>query len=141
MGFSTCEKSGIRVAYKYYDVALDYLSGLKKYRLCKHRGFANLAYSTNKTEKGRFWSFDTTLNLVGKTTTSEHQIESGRIPDWRLFAKLFYFECSDFQKFFRENPSLFGWRESDRLSAKSGDSDAGNPFEITLTAEWFMRRL
>ena len=25
-----------------------------------------MAYSTNKTEKGRFWSFDTTLNLVGK---------------------------------------------------------------------------
>ncbi len=57
----------IRLAYKYYDVATDYLSGLKKVPfMAKHRGFANLAYSTVKNEKGGFWSFDTTLNIVGK---------------------------------------------------------------------------
>ncbi|HAP94343.1 MAG TPA: TonB-dependent receptor, partial [Chryseobacterium sp.] len=65
--FQPVKNLEFRVAYKYYDVALDYLSGLKKVPfMAKHRGFANLAYSTNKTEKGRFWSFDTTLNLVGK---------------------------------------------------------------------------
>lgn len=65
--FQPVKNLEFRIAYKYYDVALDYLSGLKKVPfMAKHRGFANLAYSTNKTEKGRFWSFDTTLNLVGK---------------------------------------------------------------------------
>jgi len=65
--FQPVKNLEFRVAYKYYDVALDYLSGLKKVPfMAKHRGFANLAYSTNKTEKGQFWSFDTTLNLVGK---------------------------------------------------------------------------
>ncbi len=65
--FQPVKNLEFRVAYKYYDVALDYLSGLKKVPfMAKHRGFANLAYSTNKTEKGHFWSFDTTLNLVGK---------------------------------------------------------------------------
>lgn len=65
--FQPLKNLEFRVAYKYYDVALDYLSGLKKVPfMAKHRGFANVAYSTNKTEKGRFWSFDTTLNLVGK---------------------------------------------------------------------------
>lgn len=69
----------LRLAYKYYDVATDYLSGLKKVPfMAKHRGFANLAYSTNKNEKGGFWSFDTTLNLVGKQrlpNTSENPTE------------------------------------------------------------------
>jgi outer membrane receptor for ferrienterochelin and colicins len=65
--FQPVKNLEFRIAYKYYDVALDYLSGLKKVPfMAKHRGFANLAYSTNKTEKGQFWSFDTTLNLVGK---------------------------------------------------------------------------
>lgn len=57
----------LRFAYKYYDVETDYLSGKKEVPfMAKHRGFANLAYSTNKNEKGGFWSFDTTLNVVGK---------------------------------------------------------------------------
>ena len=57
----------VRLAYKYYDVATDYLSGLKKVPfMAKHRGFANVAYSTAKNDKGGFWTFDTTLNLVGK---------------------------------------------------------------------------
>ena len=65
--FQPVKNLEFRVAYKYYDVALDYLSGLKKVPfMAKHRGFANVAYSTNKTDKGAFWSFDTTLNLVGK---------------------------------------------------------------------------
>lgn len=57
----------VRLAYKYYDVQTDYLSGRKEVPfMAKHRGFANLAYSTEKNEKGGFWSFDTTLNIVGK---------------------------------------------------------------------------
>jgi len=56
-----------RLAYKYYDVNTEYIDGFKKVPfMAKHRGFANASYSTSKNEKGGFWSFDTTLNLVGK---------------------------------------------------------------------------
>ncbi len=57
----------VRLAYKYYDVQADYLDGRREVPfMAKHRGFVNLAYSTNKNTKGGFWSFDTTLNAVGK---------------------------------------------------------------------------
>lgn len=57
----------VRLAYKYYDVQADYLNGRREVPfMAKHRGFMNLAYSTNKSKNGNFWSFDTTLNVVGK---------------------------------------------------------------------------
>ena len=57
----------VRLAYKYYDVEADYLSGRKEIPfMAKNRGFLNLAYTTNKNEKEGYWSFDTTLNWVGK---------------------------------------------------------------------------
>lgn len=57
----------VRLAYKYYDVQADYLDGKREVPfMAKHRGFINLAYSTNKNNRGGFWSFDTTLNVVGK---------------------------------------------------------------------------
>ena len=57
----------VRLAYKYYDVKAEYHSGEKEAPfMAKHRGFLNMAYSTPKNDKGAFWSFDTTLNYVGK---------------------------------------------------------------------------
>lgn len=57
----------VRLAYKYYDVQADYLDGRREVPfMAKHRGFVNLAYSTNKNSSDGFWSFDTTLNWVGK---------------------------------------------------------------------------
>nr|WP_314493843.1 TonB-dependent receptor [uncultured Chryseobacterium sp.] len=57
----------VRLAYKYYDVQADYMNGRREIPfMAKHRGFLNLAYATNKNTKGGFWSFDTTLNVVGK---------------------------------------------------------------------------
>lgn len=65
--FTPVKNLDFRLAYKYYDVNTEYIDGFKKVPfMAKHRGFANAAYSTNKNEKGGFWSFDTTLNLVGK---------------------------------------------------------------------------
>ncbi len=75
----------VRIAYKYYDVETDYLSGRKELPfMAKHRGFANISYSTSKNEKGGFWSFDTTLNIVGKQRipdTSSNP-ESFRLPEY-----------------------------------------------------------
>lgn len=57
----------VRLAYKYYDVQADYLDGRREIPfMAKNRGFVNLAYATDKNNKGGFWSFDTTLNWIGK---------------------------------------------------------------------------
>lgn len=65
--FTPFKNFDVRLAYKYYDVQADYLDGRREIPfMAKHRGFVNLAYSTNKNDKGAFWSFDTTLNWVGK---------------------------------------------------------------------------
>ncbi|MET3535433.1 TonB-dependent receptor domain-containing protein [Chryseobacterium limigenitum] len=65
--FTPFKNFDVRLAYKYYDVQADYLDGRREIPfMAKHRGFVNLAYATNKNNKGAFWSFDTTLNWVGK---------------------------------------------------------------------------
>ncbi|TZF96095.1 TonB-dependent receptor [Chryseobacterium panacisoli] len=65
--FTPFKNFDVRLAYKYYDVQADYIGGRREVPfMAKHRGFLNLAYSTNKNNNGGFWSFDTTLNWVGK---------------------------------------------------------------------------
>lgn len=65
--FTPFKNFDVRLAYKYYDVQADYIGGRREIPfMAKHRGFVNLAYATNKNDKGGFWSFDTTLNWVGK---------------------------------------------------------------------------
>ncbi|WP_185188488.1 TonB-dependent receptor domain-containing protein [Chryseobacterium gallinarum] len=65
--FTPFRNFDVRLAYKYYDVQADYTGGRREVPfMAKHRGFVNLAYATNKNDKGGFWSFDTTLNWVGK---------------------------------------------------------------------------
>jgi len=65
--FTPFKNFDVRLAYKYYDVQADYLDGKREIPfMAKHRAFVNLAYSTNKNNYGGFWSFDTTLNWVGK---------------------------------------------------------------------------
>ncbi len=80
--FTPFKNFDVRLAYKYYDVQADYLDGRREVPfMAKHRGFVNLAYSTNKNNKGGFWSFDMTLNLVGKqrlpnTSTNPEEFQS-----------------------------------------------------------------
>lgn len=65
--FTPFKNFDVRLAYKYYDVQADYLDGRREIPfMAKNRGFVNLAYATNKNNNGAFWSFDTTLNWVGK---------------------------------------------------------------------------
>ncbi len=57
----------LRLAYKYYDVQADFSGGKREIPfMAKNRGFFNASYATDKNDKGAFWSFDTTLQLVGK---------------------------------------------------------------------------
>ena len=65
--FTPFKNFDVRLAYKYYDVQADYMDGRREVPfMAKHRGFVNLAYATNKNKNEGFWSFDTTLNWVGK---------------------------------------------------------------------------
>lgn len=65
--FSLYKNLDFRLAYKYYDVQANYLSGKKEIPfIAKNRAFANVAYATNKNDKGGFWTFDFTYNYIGK---------------------------------------------------------------------------
>ncbi|MBS1573071.1 MAG: TonB-dependent receptor [Bacteroidetes bacterium] len=67
LDFSPVKNLDFRVAYKYYDVEADYISGRKEIPfMAKNRGFFNVAYATNKNTNDAFWSFDTTVQFVGK---------------------------------------------------------------------------
>ena len=57
----------LRTAYKYYDIATDYLSGTFQRPLqAKHRLFGNIEFQTHIVEKGKQWKFDFTANWLGK---------------------------------------------------------------------------
>ena len=57
----------LRTAYKYYDIATNYVSGSYQRPLqAKHRFFGNLEYETHVQSKGQQWKFDYTLNWLGK---------------------------------------------------------------------------
>lgn len=62
LDYELFENFDIRVAYRLFDVQMDYVSGGKiKPLLPKHRAFANLAYKTNND-----WHFDLTVNWRGE---------------------------------------------------------------------------
>ena len=57
----------LRLAYKFYDVTTDYLSGnYQKPLQAKHRFFGNLEYETHIGENGKQWKFDYTFNWIGQ---------------------------------------------------------------------------
>lgn len=56
----------LRTAYKFYDIATDYISGTFQRPLqAKHRFFANLEFETIKINE-KLWKFDATVNWLGK---------------------------------------------------------------------------
>lgn len=82
----------MRLAYKNYDTQANYASGKKEIPFtARNRGFLNLAYSTFKNGKGQQWTFDTTLQWVGKQ----------RIPDTSSNPQAFQLPT--------ESPSYFLW--------------------------------
>lgn len=69
----------VRTAYKFFDVATDYLSGTFQRPLqAKHRFFTNLEYETHISNEGQQWRFDATVNWTGKQqlpTTASNPVE------------------------------------------------------------------
>ncbi len=76
--FEPVHQLNLRTAYKYYDVATDYLSGkFQNPMQAKHRFFANVEYETPITDKDQQWRMDFTFNQIGKQqlpTTSSNPI-------------------------------------------------------------------
>jgi len=75
----------LRMAYKYYDIATEYLSGTFQRPLqAKHRFFANLAYATHIDDKGHQWKFDYTFNWLGKQQlpTTASNPAADRLPEF-----------------------------------------------------------
>ncbi len=67
VNYEVLPRLDLRMAYKYYDVETDYLSGrLSKPLLAENRFFANLAYETNRSAEGKQWRFDYTIHGVGE---------------------------------------------------------------------------
>jgi len=67
INYNLFENFDLRMAYKYYDVKTDYISGrLEKPLTPKHRFFANASYETDVNNNGKQWKFDTTFNWLSE---------------------------------------------------------------------------
>lgn len=65
--YNAFENFDFRMAYKFYDIQTDYLSGrLDNPLIPKHRLFANASYKTELTTNGSQWKFDVTYNWLSK---------------------------------------------------------------------------
>lgn len=119
----------VRLAYKYYDVQADYLNGRREVPfMAKHRGFVNLAYSTNKSKNGNFWSFDTTLNVIGKQQLPDTSTNPAafRIPAYsRSYAVLNAQVSKNFNKKIR---AYLGGENLTSYYQKNAIIDVKNPF-------------
>lgn len=119
----------VRLAYKYYNVEADYLSGRKKIPFMPaHRGFVNVAYSTTKSEKGGFWSFDATYNWIGEQripNTNGNPAEF-RLPD---YSKPYSTVNAQISKNFNEKIRLYAGGENlTNYKQHNAILDAKNPF-------------
>ena len=65
--YNAFENFDLRMAYKFYDIQTDYLSGrLDNPLIPKHRLFANASYETELITNGSQWKFDATYNWLSK---------------------------------------------------------------------------
>lgn len=77
--YNAFERFDIRMAYKNYDVKIDYVDGHQIRPLTpRNRVFANASYETELTEKGSRWKFDATYNWLGEqrfASTSSNPVQ------------------------------------------------------------------
>lgn len=129
LDFTPARNLELRLAYKYYDVQADYLGGKREIPfMAKNRGFFNASYMTNKNDKGGFWSFDTTLQLVGKQklpNLNTNPVEFQLPPYSASFATL------NAQISRNVNKNIRVYLGGENLTSYTQDQpiiDAGNPF-------------
>ena len=67
VNYNLAEYFNMRMAYKYYDIQIDYNSGRQSKPLIPdHRFFANVGYETKKGANDSQWKFDVTYNWIGE---------------------------------------------------------------------------
>lgn len=129
LDFSIIKNLDFRLAYKYYDVQADYSEGRKQVPfMAKNRGFFNVAYSTKKESKDAFWSFDTTLQFVGKQRipNTKSNPASLQLPEFSNSYMTLNAQISkNFSKNFR---AYLGGENLTGTQQKNPILDAKNPF-------------
>ncbi len=118
----------LRLAYKYYDTKIDYVNEMKAAPfVAKQRGFVNLGYESPEKE-GKKWSFDTTLQFVGKMSlpyTKSNPVEYQR-PD---YSKSFMTMNGQIARDFSEHFRLYlGAENITGYTQKNPIIEAENPF-------------
>ncbi len=82
--YNAFDRFDVRMAYKYYDVKTEYISGKQSKPLIpKHRVFANAAYETQTNAKGAQWKFDATFNWLSQQRFPNTELSAiqFRLPD------------------------------------------------------------
>lgn len=137
VNYGLLENVDVRLAYKYYDIQIDYSSGrLEKPLIPDHRFFANIGYMTKEKTNGGQWKFDATLNWVGQqrlpnTSSNPAQYQLGNTANsysllnsqvTKVFSNKFevYLGAENLTNFRQKNPIL------------ASDNPFGNNFDSTI---------
>lgn len=119
----------VRMAYKYYDTQTEYLSGKNELPFtARNRGFLNLAYSTFKNANAQQWSFDTTLQWVGKQRlpdSSSNPVEF----QYQAYGESYFQLNAQIARNFNKNIRMYiGGDNLMNYKQKNAIIDAKNPF-------------
>lgn len=119
----------VRMAYKYYDTKTDYLSGSKELPFtARNRGFLNLGYSTMKNAAGKQWSFDTTLQWIGKQRLPDSSSNPAEF-QYPEYGKSFFQLSAQLAHNFNQNIRMYlGGDNLLSYKQKNPIIDAQNPF-------------
>ncbi|MFK7809268.1 MAG: TonB-dependent receptor [Saprospiraceae bacterium] len=150
--YDIIERLEMKVAYKYNDVKVEYLSGLRQKPLvARHRGMVTADYKT----ANELWSFNTTLQLVGKQRFPDNfgrdpenvKDHTGHSPAFALLnaqiTKKFktwdvYVGSENITNYTQNNPIISGddWRSSDFDASQVFAPVMGTRFYVGL--RWWL---
>ncbi len=129
LDFSVVKNLDFRLAYKYYDVKADYLEGRKQVPfMAKNRGFFNASYSTKKENKNAFWTFDTTLQYVGKQRIPNTKSNPTNLQLPEFSDAYFTLNAQIAHNFNKNMRAYFGGENLTGIQQKNPILDAQNPF-------------
>ena len=124
----------LRTAYKFYDIATDYISGTFQRPLqAKHRFFANLEFETIKINE-KLWKFDATVNWLGKQQLPSTQTNpvQDQLP---AFSNPFSTVNAQITRIFSSNFEIYlGGENITNYTQQNAILGSQNPFGTTFDA-------